>query len=133
MGLPSVEEVVRRVRHPSFLADVVTRISGGDTSNGVYALDVCNLGENARSVAVNSPEQQPGHRTGIWRGAIDNRPDDIAAAVAFPGGTGIVNADDSVSPTAGIEHRLGPLEDPTGAVPPPDLHAFCVRMEVNLV
>jgi len=108
----------------NLVAGEVAGFVGGDAALGVHPLDVRHAVKNARPFAGDHLEAQPGDRVGVREGAFLDRADDLAAAVALPGGSCVVRADDAISAGIRVEHRLGSDEDPAHSVPAVDLHAL---------
>src|SRR4030095_7270978 len=127
-----VEEILGGVRHSRHLAWEVPGIGGGVAADGVHPLDERHPVENTTALVEYRSAQQRGDGVGVRGAAVEYHADHFAAADAFPGWTGIVNADFTLIPGVGEQHRLWHQEGPTRAVPAVDLHALRVGMKGDL-
>src|SRR5687768_11021320 len=131
--LRAIEVVFSGVWHARFLANEVAGFGWGEAAHGVDALDERDAVEGAGAFGGDGGEFQPGDGVGIDWAGVHERRDDDAAAVAFPGGALVVDADDAVTARVGVEKSFGAVEGPACAIPAIDLHAGRVRMEGELV
>src|SRR4051794_3337597 len=101
----AVEVVLGRVGNPRLLANERAGGRGCVAASGVNALDEGHAVEDAGAFGRDRLQLQPGDGGGV-RGATGQTPcNHFAAAVALPGGAGVVRADLPVVVAVGEEVR----------------------------
>src|SRR6266516_3492052 len=98
----AVEIILRCVRHMCDLPGSRACRTWRSAANGVYTLDVRGPRENARTFRRDRPNQQQRNGIDVGRRRVRDRcAHYLAAALAFPRGTGVVDAGLTVCASVG--------------------------------
>src|SRR3954453_12974314 len=81
----TIEDVIRRVRHPTFLADSHPESNRRQAADGVHTLHIAYIAECARPGSRDRSQKEPWNRCYIRRATLHSLFNDHAATFGLPG------------------------------------------------